>query len=342
MGSHVCEKLANRGWDITVTTRRPRESGSPHISFAVGNAHDQVFLDCLLDSKWDAIVDFMVWSTAEFRERYKKLLSAAEQYVFTSSYRVYADSSVITEESPRLLDAVDDDEYLATDEYALSKARCENLLLAEPGCNWTIIRPAVTYDGAVGRLQLAVLESDEWLWRALHQISVPLPAAMLEKQSTMSWGGDVAEMISRLVGNSMALGEVFTVSGSDHMTWSQVADAYREVLPSLEVVPCELSEFERHRGGVYQIRYDRMFNRVIDNSKILSVTGMTQEGLKGMRETLPEELSLYLASEPSLPSRPGFQGKLDRLTGGVPSFAAVAATSGFVGASKYLVRRVLK
>lgn len=24
MGSHVCEKLANRGWDITVTTRRPR------------------------------------------------------------------------------------------------------------------------------------------------------------------------------------------------------------------------------------------------------------------------------------------------------------------------------
>lgn len=85
-----------------------------------------------------------------------------------------------------------------------------------------------------------------------------------------------------------------------------------------------------------------MFNRVIDNSKILSVTGMTQEGLKGMRETLPEELALYLASEPSLPSRPGFQGKLDRLTGGVPSFAAVAATSGFVGASKYLVRRVLK
>ena len=79
MGSHVCEKLANRGWDITVTTRRPRESGSPHISFALGNAHDQVFLDCLLDSKWDAIVDFMVWSTAEFSERYKKLLSAAEQ-----------------------------------------------------------------------------------------------------------------------------------------------------------------------------------------------------------------------------------------------------------------------
>ena len=342
MGSHVCEKLANRGWDITVTTRRPREPGNAHISFAIGNAHDQAFLNSLLDSSWDAIVDFMVWSTAEFRDRYKKFLSASKQYVFTSSYRVYADSSVITEESPRLLDIVNDDEYLATDEYALSKARCENLLLAEVGCNWTIIRPAVTYDGAVGRLQLAVLESDEWLWRAVHQIPVPLPAAMLKKQSTMSWGGDVAEMISRLVGNSKALGEAFTVSGSDHMAWSQVADAYRKVLPTLEVVPCELGEFERYRGGIYQIRYDRMFDRVIDNSKVLSVTGMTQGGLKGMRETLPEELALYLASEPSLPSRPGFQGKLDRLTGGVPSFAAVAATSGFVGASKYLVRRVLK
>lgn len=80
-------------------------------------------------------------------------------------------------------------------------------------------------------------------------------------------------MIARLVGNPRTLGEAFTVSGSDHMAWG-VVEPYRSILPSLKVSPCDLGEFERVRDGVYQIRYDRMLDRVVDNLKVLEVTGM--------------------------------------------------------------------
>lgn len=117
------------------------------MQYRQGDAKDPAFLRELLSERWDAIVDFMVWSTAEFADRVEQCLNATGQYVFVSSYRVYADSPVIAEDSPRLLDVVDDSDYLKTDEYALAKARCENMLFESGKKNWTIVRPAVTYDG---------------------------------------------------------------------------------------------------------------------------------------------------------------------------------------------------
>lgn len=340
MGFHVCRKLAARGDQVVCTSRHKRAS-ERNIEYAVGDAHDPVFLGGLLDQRWDAVVDFMVWSTAEFRERCRGLLAATDQYVFVSSYRVYADSPVIREDSPRLLDAVDDPEYLATDEYALSKARCEDMLFGSGGSNWTVARPAITYDGAAGRLQLGVFEEGDWLWRARNGIPVPMPGAMLAKQATMSRGYDVAEMIVRLVGSPRALGEAFTVSGSDHMAWGEVAEAYRSVLPSLEVAPCGSEEFERARGGVYQIRYDRMFDRVVDNSKVLEVTGMDASDPTPMREGLHAALRQCLACSSPQPGW-GLQGGLDRIVGGCPSFLFAARQGGLKSTAKYLVKRFLR
>lgn len=340
IGARVCSHLAERGDEVVSTTRRDRVSYDANISYVKGNAHNPSFLGALLADHWDAVVDFMVWSTEEFRERYRGFLSATNQYVYTSSYRVYADSPVIREDSPRLLDVVDDSAYLATDEYALAKARCENLLFESGWGNWTVVRPAVTYDGAVGRLQLGVLESGDWLWRAVNGVFVPIPEDILKRQATMSWGNDVAEMIARLVGNPDAFGEAFTVSGSDHMTWGEVAEAYRSAFPSLEVVPCGLDEFIGACTNVWQVRYDRMYDRVVDNSKVLSATGMRRSDLTGMCEGLTRELSVFLASgrTPVL-AGPGLQARLDRLTGGVPSLRPVARTAGMRDAAKYLVRR---
>lgn len=97
--------------------------------------------------------------------------------MFTLSYRAYADSPVITEDFPRLLDVIDDSEYLATGEYALAKARCEDMLFDSCKANWTIVRPAITYDGS-GRFQLTLHEMDAWLWRVLRGIPVPVPLLM--------------------------------------------------------------------------------------------------------------------------------------------------------------------
>lgn len=164
MGVHVSDLLSQKGYDVVVTSRRECKSSVPNLQYRKGDAKDPAFLRELLSERWDAIVDFMVWSTAEFADRVEQYLNATGQYVFVSSYRVYADSPVITEDSPRLLDVVDDSDYLKTDEYALAKARCENMLFESGKKNWTIVRPAVTYDGT-GRFQLAVHESEVWLRR---------------------------------------------------------------------------------------------------------------------------------------------------------------------------------
>lgn len=340
MGVHVSELLASAGNKVMVTSRRQRASDNPNLGYRTGSAKDPAFLTGLLAQRWDAIIDFMVWRTAEFKERVDAFLNATSQYVFLSSYRVYADSPVICEDSPRLLDVVDDPEYLATDEYALAKARCENMLFHSGRSNWTIVRPAVTYDGTAGRFQLAVHESDAWLWRALNNIPVPLPDEILDKQATMSWGGDVARMITLLIGNKRAYGEAFTVSTGEHMTWREIADAYAKIVP-LEVKDCPMGKFEQAHGNKWQIRYDRMYDRVIDNGKILAATGLTQNELTSARTGLQTQLREYLdAVNGNVPfSRSDRHAGFDRLTGGIPSFRHIFSQEGLKPTAKYLIKR---
>ncbi|MBM6693098.1 NAD-dependent epimerase/dehydratase family protein [Bifidobacterium pullorum subsp. saeculare] len=341
MGIHVTQLLAEAGHDVIVTSRRVRQSDITGVSYAYGNAKEKSFLDGLLSERWDAIIDFMIWSTSEFRTRVDDFLNASGQYMFTSSYRVYADSPVITEDSPRLLDVIDDSEYLATDEYALAKARCENLLFSNKKKNWTIIRPAVTYDGC-GRFQLTVHEADVWLWRALREIPVPVPRVMLTKQATMTWGGDVARMIALLIGNSKAMGETFTVSTAEHIAWQKIADIYRGVIPMLRILDCNIEDFERAHGAIWQIRYDRMYDRIVDNTKILEVTGLKQDCLCTLRDGLTLQLRKYLSR--NLDSRPvDFcrQARFDKLVDSTLTFR-YAASSGFSNFSKYLIHRFIK
>jgi len=340
MGVHVSQLLAESGHEVVVTSRRDRVSNIAGVTYVKGNAKEAEFLDGLLAKHWDAIVDFMIWSTDEFKARMTRFLNATGQYVFTSSYRVYADSPVITENSPRLLDVIGNTEYLATDEYALAKARCENMLFDSGKSNWTIVRPAVTYDGT-GRFQLTVHEADAWLWRALRGIPVPVPYIMLAKQATMTWGGDVARMIALLVGNPKAAREAFTVSTAEHMKWEQIVDIYRTVVPTLDVRDCDMARFERAHGAVWQIRYDRMYNRVVDNTKVLNATGLRQSQLATLQDGLVSQLKQYLNSgkRPTM-NGVGRHARFDRLVGGTPTFKYVVV-NGPVTLTKYLIRRYI-
>lgn len=338
MGIHVTKLLSGVGHRVFVTSRKERSSFE-NVEYLKGDAKDSTFLGKLLDQSWDAIIDFMIWSTEEFSANCQMFLASTKQYVFLSSYRVYADSSVITEESPRLLDVCDDKEYLATDEYALAKARCEDILVSSGLKNWTIVRPAITYDGS-GRFQLGVHEANLWLWRALHGLSVPFPDTMLEKQATMTWGGDVARMIARLVGNSKAIAEIFTVSTSEHKSWTEIAEIYKKVVPSLEIASCKLDKFQRERGGKYQIRYDRMFDRVVDNSKVLAAVALNQADLILLEDGLVSELESYLKNGSNILGAPGANARMDRLIGGCPSLFPLLKEQGVLAAVKYLVRRL--
>ncbi|WP_198330401.1 NAD-dependent epimerase/dehydratase family protein [Psychrobacter cibarius] len=271
MGKHLVNLIAE-GSNHVVVTSRTQSGHKSNVEYKIGNAKEETFIDELLAQRWDVIVDFMVYKTNEFKNRYERLLEATDHYIYLSSSRVYADSDKpLTESSPRLLDISKDQDYLATDEYALTKARQENLLFASARKNWTIIRPYITYDEE--RLQLGVLEKEDWLYRAIKGRSIVFSDDISSKMTTVTMGKDVARGIVALIGQSDALGEAFHITSDISISWNKALDIYLEVLESHlsyrpKVFQQNLDNFLQWRAGKYQIVYDRLYDRQFNNSKI--------------------------------------------------------------------------
>jgi len=271
MGAHLVELIAKEGHETFVTTRSKREPRG-NLHYIQGNARDIGFLEVNLKQKWDAVVDFMVYTTPEFKNRVDLLLGATKQYIFLSSARVYANSEgPITETSDRLLDVSKDEEYLATDEYALTKARQEDILKRSGKSNWTIIRPYITY--SENRLQLGVLEKEAWLYRAVKGRTIVFSRDISYKVSTLTYGLDVSKGILNIIGKNGALGEAFHITLNENIIWRDVLAIYLDVLENNlgfrpKVLLNELNEFRKIHFSKYQIVYDRLYNRQFNNHKI--------------------------------------------------------------------------
>lgn len=295
MGQPLVSQLASAN-DVYVTTRQDVVS-SEKITYIKGNAKDLAFLTLTLQTRhWDAIVDFMVW-TSEFPTVLPLMLDNTDQYVFISSARVYAQSDEpITEDTPRLLDVSTDKAYLATNEYALAKAREEDLLFQSGRSNFTIVRPTITYN--TKRLQLGVFEKEMWLYRALHGRSIVFSEDIADKVTTMTHGNDVATGIASLIGQKDALGEVFHITCPKSLLWREVLDIYLSVLEKHlghrpRVVMTKKSTNLQFKERIYQVIYCRYFNRTFDNSKIAhycDVNSFTSPQ-KGLAECLEQFLS---------------------------------------------------
>ncbi len=313
MGVYLAPELVNLGYQVYITSRSPHVSVERDLIYITGDAKNKAFLRNLLRIKFDAIVDFMVYNTNEFTERYEELLNSTSHYLFLSSYRVYGDNhgEPITEESPRLLDSVKDKKYLATDEYGLTKARQENLLRKSGKNNWTILRPSITYSSE--RFQLGTMEAHEFLKRALQGKPIIFPKEMLGKYTTLSWAGDVAKLISRMVLNEAAMGEAFTVSTSEKHTWQEIMDYYVELL-DMKVKIVDLSLYQELIGRPYQIKYDRMLDRVIDNSKALRVAEMRQEDFMPTKDGLRIELNSFCKKPVFKAKNAKWEERIDEIT----------------------------
>jgi len=312
MGVYLVPELLNLGHDVFVTSRSERKSDNNKLNYLKGSAHDNLFLTKILTDKYDAIVDFMVYTTEEFRQKYELLLLNTEHYIFLSTYRVFAESSVpITENSRKLLEVSKNSEYLATDEYALTKARQENVLRESKYKNWTIIRPTITYSKT--RFQLGTLEASTVIVRSIHNCPVILPQEMLDKQTTMTWAGDVAKMIARLILNQNAFCEEYNACTAEHRSWKEVAEYYKKLI-GLNVVPVSIDTYIKVIGGKYQILYDRMFNRIMDNSKILKAIGMKQNELMPLFDGLAKELSNKYSLESIKMDNWRIHHKMDKIT----------------------------
>ncbi len=273
IGENLVKILSEHTVKTWVTSRKMRENHGS-VTYIQGNAHDFSFLNELCKKKWDAVIDFMSYKTEELASRIDALLSCTNQYFFISSARVYADEEhPIKESSPRLLDVCDNIKYLSTDEYALTKARQEDLIKTHAfKKNYTIVRPYITYGN--NRLQLGVLEKEEWLYRALQGHSVIFCEEIARRTTTMTNGTDVALGIYNLIGKEAAKGEVFHITSEHLRTWNDIIKIYtltykKATGKDLKIKMVPLKDFLkcRNQGLEWQVFYDRLYNRDFDTTK---------------------------------------------------------------------------
>jgi nucleoside-diphosphate-sugar epimerase len=316
IGSHLSVALAKKGHEVVVTSRSPRRPKN-NLTYVHGDAHRDDFLTPLLVRGWQCIVDFLNYQSAAFASRVDGLLASSEQYLFLSSSRVFAESAVpITEDSARLLDVTTDRRFLESDEYAIAKARQEDLLFRHRDRNWTIIRPYITYDAY--RLQLGILEKEEWLARVLRGGPILFPCPMLDCRTTMTSGRDVAQAIVAMVGEPKAYGQAFNVTSRESHTWQDVLDIYVRLINDLtgdapRVHLCDLSAFEDVFPRHYQIHCDRLFNRVFNNERVVQLTGGTS--FSGLAVGLRESMTAFFSRRSFRYVDYRVEGKADRVAG---------------------------
>ena len=276
IGSSLVNILDKSGVYHIVVTSRKHHDEKGRTEYRQGDAHSIEWLQTILSEReWDAIVDFMIYTTDEFKQRVELLLEATKQYIFTSSARVYADAGdlLITEKSPRLIDVCTDQDYLRTDEYALKKARQEDILISNPRKNWTIIRPYITFSD--NRLQLGVMEKESWLIPALNNRPIVFSKEIAGHYTTMTDGLAVAKCVAAILSHPETKGEIFHLTSHESHRWSEIfqwyIEAFRETTGE-EPRVCMIEEWDCHLGGnPYQLKYDRLFDRRFDNSKICNL-----------------------------------------------------------------------
>ena len=321
MGIPVVKLLADKENEVYVTTRNLSAMSHGKIHYITGNAQNVNFVKNILTQRFDVIIDFMIYNSTMFRERMELFLANTGQYFFLSSARVYADAGeqLITEDFPRLLNVIQDKVYLKRDEYALAKAREEDMLHGSKYKNWTIIRPYITYNEH--RLQLGALEKEAWLLRALEGKKIVFSRDMARCYTTLTYGGDVALRIVALAGREDALGQTFQIAGSESVRWERVLEIYLDVLE--EKIGRRPEVYWLEDAGViakachntYQIKYDRLFDRKFDSTKVEEFLEDESE-YREMAEGLRKCLSDFLDGEHIFLKRNWrLEGAFDRLTG---------------------------
>lgn len=137
--------------------------------------------------------------------------------------------------------------------------------------NWTIIRPYITF--SENRLQLGVLEKEEWLYRALKGRTIVFSKDIASKLTTLTYGYDVAKGIVAILRKEEALEQTFQITVKESHKWGKIVQTYLSTLEKhLGYKPrCKLlalNSFLEVRPFVYQIKYDRLYNREFDNAAI--------------------------------------------------------------------------
>ena len=297
LGTYTAEDLLARGANVDVICLEDKVSNNACLNF-IKDYFSFELAERLFKSKhYDAIVNFIHYSNVEeFKKTYDFLIKNTNHLIFLSSYRVYANvQHPITESAPRVHEVFTYKTFLDGDGYGVRKARCEDFLFNErKGERWTIVRPVISFSQT--RLDIVMNSGEEVLGVAKSGKPLYLPESVKDFTAGLDWAGNSGKLISRLILNEKAIGEAFTISSGQNLTWGEVANEYQDKM-GIKVEWVSDKEYLDKNPQIlstdwrsFAWYYDRKFSRDIDNSKVLSVTNLSKSDFLSIGEGIKIEL----------------------------------------------------
>lgn len=288
LSSAVTNELLCQGFEVTMINRgnRPIPDG---VFFIKSNCNNFEYIKHkLANKKFDAVIDFLCFTKQQLIKSYNFYSNYTNQYFFISSCAVYNTElgKVCNEESPKVLKIW---------QYSVDKWDCEKTLmqLAEKSkCNYTIIRPAVTYDNT--RIPYGIAPQYGYHWTLISRI--------LAKKPIITWNNginrvnmlrveDFAVGIVGLVGNEKAKNEAFNICADDAPTFKDVLNIISEYLGQ-KIITVDISpEFYANNYKVRkgEILGGRAINSINSNQKIKLVVPEFKQTIslsEGVKRTL--------------------------------------------------------
>lgn len=285
MGMYLAPECHKAGYQVYVTSRSEREN-KDGIIYLTGNAKNIDFVEEICKQiEPIAIFDFMGYSTSDFNSIYKQMLSFTQQYFFMSSYRAYGfQNSILTEDTPLKCDSIEEFPEFKYDTYGVEKGKQETILRDSGKTNWTIIRPTMTF--SKNRFQFINGDNNDVI-RSQKNTITAIPKSMVNKKTNITYGKDVALMLANLIEKKDALGEAFHPVSNDTLTWSQIANIYKEVF-NMNWIEVDDEKYDTAMISNWATLIDRKLDRNFSNEKILSVTGINKKDLMSLSSGLEE------------------------------------------------------
>ena len=219
---------------------------------------------------FDVVADFLSYGVEQLDRTLGIFQGRFDQFIFISSVAVYRTKSpdeVITEEKTMVGNTLW--------RYGRNKILCERRLEQAAdagGFQWTVVRPAFTYNDL--RILYPVAPGHQThSWTIASRILQGKPLLMHddgEALCTVTHVSDFAKAFVGLCGNPGAFGEAFHVTSDEYLTWNRVAEMIGEALgvePVLCHVPAHDLGFEL--GGDFGEKLITFSgNSVVDSRKV--------------------------------------------------------------------------
>ncbi|KNA14214.1 hypothetical protein SOVF_109010 [Spinacia oleracea] len=266
IGLFLSRLLVKEGHQVTLFTRGkapiaqqlPGESEAEFADFSSkiqhlkGDRQDFDFVKSSLSAEgYDVVYDINGREAVEV-EPILDALPKLEQYIYCSSAGVYLKSDLM----PHC-------EVDAVDPKSRHKGKLDTeSLLQTRGVNWTALRPVYIY----GPLNYNPVE--EWFFHRLKAgRPIPIPGSGIQITS-LGHVKDLADAFVRVLGNDVASGQVYNISGDKYVTFDGLAKACAKAggFPEPEIIHYNQKEYDFGKKKAFPFR-DQHFFASIEKAK---------------------------------------------------------------------------